>query len=169
MAAEPGSLPVGTRFTRKAGPAQQPKLDPERPFRRRFTAEGTAVRETLRLAVEQFAPRITADEAGTLELALAEVLNNVVEHAYANTVPGLVEVEVHHTPAALVCRVEDRGQPMPGLMLPAGIMQPVAGKVEDMAEGGWGWAMIRALTADLRYRRMGEQNRLDFSVLLDSR
>lgn len=169
MEPEPGNLPVGTRSARQPRPVRDPDLHPGRPFLRRFTAEGTAVRETLRLVVEQFAPKITADEAGTLELALAEVLNNVVEHAYADTVAGLVEVEVHHTPTALVCRVEDRGQPMPGLVLPAGIMKPVADRTEGMAEGGWGWAMIRALTTDLRYRRIGEQNRLDFSVVLESR
>lgn len=55
---------------------------------------------------------------------------------------------------------------MPGLVLPPGSLQPVAETVEGLAEGGWGWALIRDLTTDIRYTRVGGRNRLTFRIPL---
>ncbi len=130
----------------------------------RFRAEESAVRPVLQQVLCRFADHLTTDEAGALELALAEVLNNIVEHAYARQSPGSVRLAVTQEAAALFCHVEDEGQPMPGLRLPEGRIAPVADRVADLAEGGWGWAMIRALTYDLAYERRADRNCLSFRV-----
>lgn len=135
-------------------------------FRANFLAEPNAVRDALRRAVARFARRITQEDAGTLELALAEVLNNVAEHGYAGLPPGPVQFHLRRAGGALHCRVEDEGHPMPGLVLPPGSLQPVAETVEGLAEGGWGWALIRDLTTDIRYTRVGGSNRLTFRIPL---
>ncbi|TMV61115.1 ATP-binding protein, partial [Thioclava sp. BHET1] len=49
------------------------------------------------------------DSAG-VELVLAEVLNNISEHAYPAG-PGVVELLVRRDKAALECRVRDWGRP----------------------------------------------------------
>ena len=48
-------------------------------------------------------------------------------------------------------------------------MQPVAATVEGLAEGGWGWALIRDLTTDIRYTREDGRNRLTFRIPLAPR
>lgn len=131
-----------------------------------FRADAGEVRAVLRRAVARFARQISADDAGTLELALAEVLNNIVEHAYAGRPDGQIRLTLARAPGALACLVEDEGLPLPGLALPAGRFAPPAARVEDLAEGGWGWALIRATTEDLAYQRQGAVNRLSFRVPL---
>lgn len=135
-------------------------------FRQVFSAEPSAVRVALRRAVARFARRITPDDAGTLELALAEVLNNVVEHGYAGLPPGPVRLDLRRAGAALHCLVEDQGHPMPGRILPEGAMPPVATTAGGLAEGGWGWALIRDLTTDICYTRENGRNRLTFRIPL---
>lgn len=130
----------------------------------RFAATESAVRPVLRQTLRRFADRLSEEDAGNLELALAEVLNNIVEHAFAGRPPGYVHLAVTRESAAVFCRVEDDGQPMPGLRLPKGAFVPVAERIEDRAEGGWGWALIRALTFDLAYERTACRNYLTFRV-----
>ena len=138
-------------------------------FQTGFLAEPHAVRDALRRAVARFARRITPEDAGTLELALAEVLNNVAEHGYAGLPPGPVQLDLRRAGGDLHCVVEDEGHPMPGLVLPEGSLQPVAATVEGLAEGGWGWALIRDLTTDIRYTREDGRNRLTFRIPLAPR
>ncbi|MGB7263079.1 MAG: ATP-binding protein [Albidovulum sp.] len=131
-----------------------------------FLAEPAAVRDALRKAVARYTRRISADCAGTLELALAEALNNVVEHSYSALPPGPIDLTLILRTAAMECRIADTGHPMPDLSLPEGRMQNVAQQVDELAEGGWGWALIRTLTTDLTYVRSDGCNRLSFCVPL---
>lgn len=130
------------------------------------------VRHALRSAVAKFARVISADDAGALELTLAEVLNNIVEHAYADRPLGPIVLEVARAEGALRCRVTDRGHPLPeGLVegpaasvSPAPEDSPPALPCLDIAEGGYGWPLIRSLTTDLAYQRHGQMNVLTFRL-----
>lgn len=133
-------------------------------FQHVFRAEPVSVRKALRRAVARFARGISADDAGTLELTLAEVLNNVVEHSYANLPPGLVEMHLEQESEALACRIEDFGRSMPGWSLPDRGLPPLNVDIADLAEGGWGWSLIRELTTDLGYERRNNRNILTFRV-----
>lgn len=144
----------------------------ERPgatFRHQCRAEPAAVRDALRRAVARFARRITIEDAGTLELTLAEALNNVVEHGYARLEPGPIDLTIVKCSAALECRIIDAGVPMPGLAAPNSGIQPPPRRMEALPEGGWGWALIRELTTDLDYRRENGRNILTFRVPVTSR
>ncbi len=136
-------------------------------FGRRFPAEPLAVREALRAAVARFARRLSPEDAGALELTLAEVLNNIVEHAYGARGGGPVDLALCHAGGTLRCRIEDCGRPMPQLSLPESRLPPTAVAVGDLAEGGWGWSLVRGLTEDLTYVRDGDRNRLTFRIPLD--
>jgi serine/threonine-protein kinase RsbW len=103
---------------------------------------------------------LAPDQRATVELVLAEVLNNVAEHAYAGT-SGHVAVTVALDRDGLRCDVVDEGVSMPGGVLPRGDLP-----TDPMAEGGFGWHLIRSLTRNLQYRRQRGANRLSFVVPL---
>lgn len=105
----------------------------------------------------------------TLELVLAEVLNNVVEHAYRDRGRGTAGLEVTVRDHRITCEVTDRGLPMPGGRLPpAKRHDPGALGLEDLPEGGFGWALIRDMTRGLDYTRENGTNRLRFRIDLRS-
>lgn len=96
------------------------------------------------------------------ELVLAEVLNNVVEHAYGEA-GGRVEVSLQKGPGGVQCLITDEGRAMPGGELPEGRL-PGGPEINlsDLPEGGFGWHLIRSLSTDLTYARVDGQNRLSF-------
>jgi serine/threonine-protein kinase RsbW len=130
-----------------------------------FLATPTGVRESLsRMMGARPLCLLDADGRGTAELVLAEVLNNVAEHAYADGA-GLVEVTLMSGPQGIDCRVADQGRAMPGGVLPAGrLPDDLDLPLDDLPEGGFGWHLIRTLTKDLTYQRVGGWNRLSFRL-----
>jgi serine/threonine-protein kinase RsbW len=127
---------------------------------------------------------------GSIELVLAEVLNNIVEHALADpapeagrcpaearpararsplqdTVPGLIMLDMQIQGGALHCVVRDEGRGMPDGRLPAGRRPDLDSARDDLPEGGYGWFLIRNLTRDLRYCREPGGNRLSFAIPLE--
>jgi len=145
--------------------AAAPDLPPDG-FHAVFAADPSAVRVALRAALARFVRQMSADEAGTMELVLAEVLNNIVEHAFAEAGPGQIELTISRDTLGLLCRVEDDGAPMPNGMLPAGRLPSNAVPVDDLPEGGFGWFLIRDLTRELSYVRDGSRNLLMFRLPL---
>lgn len=126
-----------------------------------MAADARAVRAALEgLLHAPLLAGLAADLRGTAELVLAEVLNNVVEHAYARY-PGEIAVTIRLVAGDLHCTVTDRGVPMPQDRLPQGAPPALDG---DLPEGGFGWNLIRTLTTNLRYRRIGTMNQLEFSL-----
>jgi serine/threonine-protein kinase RsbW len=127
-----------------------------------FTADPAAVRTALaQLLSAAPVQDLPEDDRGTVELVLAEVLNNVAEHAYVGG-SGPVKVDLFATPLGLACRIVDRGLAMPGGKLPEGGLPDLA--PPDFPEGGFGWHLIHSLTADLTYARRAGQNRLSFLI-----
>jgi serine/threonine-protein kinase RsbW len=106
--------------------------------------------------------RLQNDQRGTAELVLAEVLNNVVEHAYAGTT-GRIEVRVGLGERAMTFTVVDHGIEMPGHTLPDGILREYR-QADELPEGGFGWYMIRILAKEVGYRRCGTRNELSFRL-----
>lgn len=149
------------RLRPDAGPPPAPGS-----FHAVFAADQTAVRVALRGALARFVRQVSAEEAGTLELVLAEVLNNIVEHAFAEAGPGRIELTITRVSLGLACRVVDDGAPMPGGMLPAGRLPSNSVALEDLPEGGFGWFLIRDLTRELSYVRDGGRNLLMFRLPL---
>lgn len=104
-------------------------------------------------------------DLGSVELVLGEVLNNVVEHAYGPNGSGDIALSCSGDGgAALRFAVIDSGAPLPGLRLPAGNPANLDCARDDLPEGGFGWFLVRTLTRNLRYRRNGAQNELEFDI-----
>lgn len=125
-----------------------------------MVADAFSVRDGLRRAMRT-APlgRLAQADRSTAEIVLAEVLNNIVEHAY-DGVSGPIRLSVGTLPGRVFFRIEDEGRPMPGETLPLGHL-PAA---DDLAEGGFGWHLIRTLSCNLSYRRENGVNCLDFCL-----
>ena len=110
---------------------------------------------------------LDVEERGTIELVLAEVLNNVVEHAYPEPdATGKIEVIADPKPTGLHFSVTDYGLPMPNGMAPLGSEPDLNVDVLDLPEGGFGWFLIRDLAKDVAYERCGDKNVLTLRLAI---
>ncbi|WP_158243215.1 ATP-binding protein [Acidimangrovimonas sediminis] len=164
-----------------------------------FAADPMAVRRALQFVVEALEDRgVAADDRALAEVLLAEVLNNVVEHAYDRR-GGWIEIELSVSclpgpmpgvvPAAVTAG-GGGGRPVApavaqssraelgfvvydwGRALPGGTLPD--GRLPPIAagelpEGGFGWYLIRALASDLNHGREGGRNWLRFSLVQEQR
>ena len=135
-------------------------------FALRVTSGPRAARQALGGVREALSPlELDIEELSTVELVLAEVINNIVEHAYPGSDPqGPIHVGCQHRPNGLHFSVRDAGRAMPGGQAPIGMAQQIDVATDDMPEGGFGWFLIRDLAKDVRYRREGEENLLDLRL-----
>lgn len=130
----------------------------------RFPASPTEVRGALmRLAAEWEVAGLAEEDRGNAELVLAEVLNNVVEHACKPG--GAIAVSARLKAGTLAVTVCDGGVEMPGT-LPDGTPPSLDGA--DLPEGGYGWHLIRTLASNLSYQRISGWNCLYFQVPMPS-
>lgn len=109
----------------------------------------------MRLVSAQIGP----DHRGTVQLVLAEVLNNIVEHAYPDA-PGKIELELGATSTGLSALVSDHGKPLPWSEVRVETAFPAPDPRKDLREGGFGWHIITTLATDVRYVRDSDVNRL---------
>ena len=140
------------------------------PFSRtyQFKSDLFCIRETLAQImsdIEEIAPQ--ADSVGTMEIVLAEVLNNISEHAYEGAPNGKITAKLEHHKAILTCEIWDKGKAMPHGAAPTGKTAEVDVDTDALPEGGFGWFLIREMTLDLVYGREAEQNRLRFRLPLE--
>ncbi|TMM52379.1 ATP-binding protein [Sulfitobacter sabulilitoris] len=136
------------------------------PFDITLKSGSLAVREALRHLLERLGPlELDIEEAGTVELVLAEALNNIVEHAYrAPEAAGPICIRCSHKKDGLHLRIRDRGLSMPDGPLADGGPARTEMISGDLPEGGFGWFLIRDLAKDVQYRRVGIENRLDLRL-----
>lgn len=136
-----------------------------RELRLTFHSSPLSVRRALRCTLGGLAGLdLSGDEAASIELALAEVLNNVVEHAYDSRPSGVIEFRVRNDGNGLECTVFDDGIPMPGGRIPPGLDDWEATGSPAVPEGGFGWFLIRSLSRDLHYERADGRNALHFRL-----
>lgn len=105
------------------------------------------------------------EEHTTVELVLAEAMNNIVEHAYPDAArQGPIHIRCCHKMNGLHFTIIDEGNAMPDGQMPLGLPQSVDVDTFDLPEGGYGWFLIKDLAKDLKYARVGMQNRLDLRI-----
>ncbi len=104
---------------------------------------------------------LTEMQRGHLQIVLAEILNNIDEHAFAQgTRPLLgryVGLTIRNAADGLHLRITDSGAPMPGGCVPGAAHRPDLGGA-DLPEGGFGWGLILDLAQEIAYRRHGPLN-----------
>ena len=129
--------------------------------RLRLASDPQAVRDGLRqlLAAAPLCD-LSEDVRGSAEIVLAEVLNNIVEHAYPGFA-GLIDVTLDYAHPTLSFEVVDTGHAMPCNRLPKGELADLD-DTGELPEGGFGWFLIRNLTNGLAYSRVADRNTLAF-------
>ena len=112
---------------------------------------------------------VSEDDLHSVEIVLAEALNNVVEHAYPEGKTGEMRLLIRKRNSALMVEISDRGRPMPQGRAPLG-NHPMAefNQHDAMPEGGYGWFIIREIVRDLVYDRRDDQNILLFRLKLST-
>lgn len=128
------------------------------------------VRSALAQLMEQLAPAaLSESDAGKVELVLAEVLNNIVEHAHESPDhSGPVQIRCCHGAGRLDVVIVDRGKAMPRGRAPMGLPKNLSVDFEKLPEGGFGWFLIRDLAEVISYARHGRENHLHLRVPIDS-
>lgn len=149
-----------------AGPTPRPVNRAQPMFHRVLQADPDDVRQALKDLRNRFASQVDPDAMGRLELVLAEVMNNVAEHASLAPLAALGSRTMHLCVVmhdnGLSCAITDDGG-----RLPADCLRPrnlPALNPLDLPEGGFGWCLIQGLTQSLCYYREDQRNCLAFMV-----
>ncbi|ABF62798.1 ATP-binding protein [Rhodobacteraceae bacterium R_SAG7] len=128
-----------------------------------FRATEIEARRGIVLVVQRLKDMGIADtRVDEVQIALAEAVNNVVEHAYAETATGDVLIRCNLHSDRLWVEIRDAGTPFPDAKLPEGkpaLVDPST-PLEDLPEGGFGWFLIRELASDIQYQRNPDNNQL---------
>lgn len=101
---------------------------------------------------------ISRSRCGDIEIALAEVVNNVVEHACAGLPDACACITCLIAGDTLIVEVIDTGRPIPDNRLPLGLRTDLSGPIVDLPEGGFGWFLIRQIVANVTYERTDNHN-----------
>jgi len=113
-----------------------------------------------------FAVATAGDDRANFEIALAEVINNIIEHACRYDSASVIEVRAVRCTGGVQFHFLDSGAGMPAGEMPAGKLRDLGCKRHELPEGGFGWFLIRSLTNDLHYCRKDGQNHLSFRLAI---
>lgn len=116
-------------------------------------------------ALDELAARsaLPADAVMDMQVALDEVLANVVSYAHPEGGGGRIRVVIAVRPDALDAEVTDDGAPFDPLSASAPDRDA---PLENRRIGGLGIHFVRSLMSEVRYRRVGSRNVLVLRRLL---
>ncbi|MEM1274276.1 MAG: ATP-binding protein [Pseudomonadota bacterium] len=127
------------------------------------------VRHTLVDLQQALSDLVSPSWLATIELVGAEVLNNIVEHSFTDcaNANAFIEIDADLRDEFLTLKVVDNGVAMPGGSVPRPPFPKVNGvPVEDLPEGGFGWALIHELSSEVHYKRSDDRNVLTLLLKL---
>jgi anti-sigma regulatory factor (Ser/Thr protein kinase) len=93
--------------------------------------------------------------AQELELALDEVVTNIISYAYEDAGKHEICVRLVADAEIVTVEVEDDGRPFDPTTAPAAV---TGGSIEERPIGGLGWHLVRSVTDGLAYRRAEGRN-----------
>lgn len=136
-------------------------------YKETFDATSLSVREHVeRILVSLKENLVSEDQKTSAEIVLAELLNNIVEHGYVGISTGKIHVEITLLASILQIDTKDFGLPIADLRIPEPVEPDLNVQISNLPEGSFGWFMIRKLTCDSSYRRVGNTNCFSLSVAL---
>lgn len=136
------------------------------PFRVAIAGTQSSVRDGLAQTMAYLATlNLPEDEASTVELVLAEALNNTVEHALAHIrTETRIEIRGRHSAEGLDITIIDQGVPMPDGALPVAKCPDLNVDTPALPEGGFGWFIIHSLARNVVYVRIDKFNCLSLHL-----
>ena len=96
---------------------------------------------------------VAEDVINGCELALQELLTNLVDHAYHGNAEGLITVNVSFDGNTVLIETHDNG-----ITPQIDLDQVSMPDPEDLAEGGYGMAIIQSIMDDVRYKTENASN-----------
>ncbi len=123
--------------------------------------------ERLNLAVHQFLNdrEVAGDARELVDLALEEVITNIIKYGHADNRPHEIAISVSLPPGEAVLCIEDDGHPFDPLALPpVDTSQPL----DERPVGGLGIHLIRKMAKAISYQRLDDQNRLEVRIDLEA-
>jgi serine/threonine-protein kinase RsbW len=114
-------------------------------------------------AVRAFLEKQTTERAlYYVELALDELLSNVIKYAYAGiSLPPPIDVQVSLADSGIVLTIDDGGPPFNPLEAPPP-QRPET--LETASIGGMGIELVRRSSTDLHYERLPNGNRIAVTI-----
>lgn len=132
-----------------------------------FPSDPRWVRRIVQQVADGLAEKdIDSEAVSSVEIVLAEALNNIVEHAYSEENTGEIKLVIKQRPTGLLFEISDKGNPMPNGRAPLGNHPMGELNNDPMPEGGYGWFLIRELVRDLIYDRRDDENFLIFRMAI---
>lgn len=128
-------------------------------FIRRIASSEEQVRDMVSDLAAFLASRTDQDPlCERAQIVVAEVLNNVVEHAYGSDKSGDITTRVALCGRGACVTVRDTGRAMRNGRLPEGALPSSDGGLASLPEGGFGWFLIHELSECLSYERSQDTN-----------
>jgi len=151
-------------------PALIPNQDQPDPlsFQLNLTATELQVRDALQ-SVKQYTTAwdLSEDACSSVEIVLAEALNNVVEHAYAGIPDGIITIDCDFDGEEMSIVISDQGHPVPEAVFMSQHSRLHAVDTTELPEGGFGWGLIHELTHKLKVSRIGKTTLLSLTINTD--
>jgi serine/threonine-protein kinase RsbW len=110
--------------------------------------------EVDRLGIEY---RIAEDALADIQVALDEVLTNVIDYGYADGAEHLISVRLQVVDGVFEATIEDDGRPFDPL---ASAPPDLNAALRERTVGGLGVHFVKNLMTDVVYERIGGHNRL---------
>ena len=101
----------------------------------------------------------TQYDLGEVELVLAEVLNNIAENGGRESLNHSISLK-WHTSDGLCINVIDAGRCIPTGTITNAPMPNLDTEIDNLPEGGFGWALVDILCSKVRSIRRGSLNTL---------
>jgi serine/threonine-protein kinase RsbW len=117
--------------------------------------------------VERFGAehRIPRNVVNDLNVALDEVLNNIISYAYLPGEQSDILVRLTMRPGEITVEIEDRGGPFDPLEAP---LPDLSAPLRERKVGGLGIHFVKQLMDDVAYARVADTNRLRLRKRLDA-
>ena len=128
-------------------------------FQLRTSEDFDAVRIGLGRFMHSLETSNTQHDLGEIELVLAEVLNNIAEHGGRESLTHPISLK-WHTSDGLCINVIDAGRCIPTGTITNAQMPDLDTEIDDLPEGGFGWALVDILCSKVRSKRRGSFNTL---------
>ena len=113
--------------------------------------------------VEAFCGANNVPEAtcNLMQLALDEVLSNIVKYAYDPPGTGTIDVQLTYSTGQFMASVEDHGVAFD----PVGFHAPVRNDpLQSRKEGGLGIFFVKRLLDGITYERVGDRNKVTLMI-----
>jgi len=117
--------------------------------------------------VERFGAehRIPCNVVNDINVALDEMLNNIISYAYRPGEQGDILVRLTMRSGEITVEIEDRGRPFDPLEAPS---PDLSAQLRDRKVGGLGIHFVKQLMDDVAYARVADTNRLRLRKRLDA-